>query len=296
MAEIEVGAYAEALAHAKVNLFLEIIEKRPDSYHNLESVFVEIALADWLRVEVIGDKKFSVQCDQPEIPVDGNNLLVKTAERLAEKYGFRSGLRFTLRKCIPTGGGLGGGSSNAASAIKLINALWGLNLPAKDMAGLALQIGSDVPFFLHGGACLCHGRGELIQPINMGQKNKLRIGLIISGIFSSTAAAYQSLSLPGRKEAKSAAKFLAAWAAGNAEGMEEQAFNRFEATVLKDIPKLGEIQRVSAQILSRPVHLSGSGSTLWFFLQPAEPGLNQELQAYAAQNQLTLLATEILSK
>ncbi len=270
------------LARAKVNLFLEVLEKRPDAFHNLESVFTEITWADSIRVRTLPEKDIVVACDDPALPVGKENLLYKAAEAMAGKYGWRSGLAFQLQKNLPAGGGLGGGSADAAAALRMINELWGLAAGREELAELAQGIGSDVPFFLYGGACLCRGRGEIIQPLAKSAKPAISLGLAISGVFSDTAAAFRGLRLPEKGKARDAAAFLNAWTAGDLAGMEGEAFNRFEATVFENIPSLGRLRDALAEKLSRPVHLSGSGSVLWFFLRQEENALPQDWRDFAA--------------
>ena len=256
-----------SVAPAKVNLFLEVTDRRDDGFHNIESVFLEIALADELSVEKREDGAVTIECDRPGLPVDSRNLVVAAAELLRRECGIEKGAHFRLRKRIPSGAGLGGGSSNAAAALELANALWGTGLSRRELAGLGARIGSDVPFFLHGGTCLCRGRGEVIKPLAVFP-DSIGICLVLSDIHSDTAAAYRGLRLPGPGEAKSADNFIGAMSAGDCVGMTAAAFNRFEETVFAALPELAEIREMLAQTVAVPVRMSGSGSGLWFFGTP----------------------------
>ncbi len=288
------GRRIRLAARAKINLFLEVLEKRPDAYHNLESVFTEITWADDVQLERLPKIEISIACDDPALTPGKENLLYKAAEAMGKRYGWRSGLAFVLRKSIPIGGGLGGGSSDAAAALRLINELWSVGATREELVELAAGIGSDVTFFLYGGACLCRGRGEVVQPLSENAHSQLRLGLAIPGLFSGTAAAFRGLRLPKRGEARNAAAFVAAWAAGDWRGMEREAFNRFEATVFENIPDLGRIQAALAEKLARPVRLSGSGSTLWFFLRQHEEDISQDWQEFAAGQGVVLRSVRSL--
>ena len=255
---------------AKLNLFLEVVGKRPDGFHDIDSVFLEIDLADTLHAEPADGGTVSLTCDRPDLPVDCRNLVVKAAERLRRECGVREGIAFDLQKRIPAGAGLGGGSSNAAGALRLANTVWKTGLSDAELAVIAADVGSDVPFFLHGGLCLCRGRGEIIArlpdlPAGIG------LGLALTGIFSDTASAYRGLALPAPGRARKADEFIRAAESGDIEGMAAAAFNRFEKTVFAAHPPLADHHARLERYLRRPVRMSGSGSGLWFFGCEDEP-------------------------
>lgn len=268
------------LSPAKLNLFLEVLGKRTDGYHDIESVFVAVDLADTMRAAPLAAGRVTVRCDRPDVPVDERNLAVKAAQLLRRECGVRDGVAFELEKRIPMGAGLGGGSSNAATALLLANELWGTGLSPDELAELGLRVGSDVPFFLHGGVCLCRGRGEVVAflpdfPPEVG------LGVALSGIFSDTAAAYRGLALPEPGGARRVDDFVQALASGDAEAMAAAAFNRFEATVFAAFPELDGIRESLGRELARPIRMSGSGSGLWFFT-----GRNEELSATEGRAQV----------
>jgi len=153
-------------APAKINLSLRVLRRRDDGFHELETLMVPIGLADRLTLERMagpaGALEFS--CSDPEVPGDDGNLVVQALRKLGDTRGPLPALRVHLEKHIPHGAGLGGGSSDAAAALRGGNALLGLGLPPSTLRELASQLGSDVPFFLEGGACDCRGRGEIIEP------------------------------------------------------------------------------------------------------------------------------------
>lgn len=273
----------ERSSPAKLNLFLEVVGKRPDGFHDIESVFVEIGLADTLHAALADSEASTLACDDPAVPTDGKNLILQAAELLRSECGLggrTAGIHFRLEKRIPMGGGLGGGSSNAAAALRLANDLWRTGLSDARLAELGARLGSDVPFFLHGGTCLCEGRGERITPLPPFPAN-VALGLAVSGIHSDTAAAYRGLRLPAAPERRTAAAFIRAMERADVPGMTRAAFNRFEETVFATLPGLWAIHRKAERTLHRPVRMSGSGSGLWFFRErgeftPAESALTNE--------------------
>ena len=153
-------------APAKINLHLEVLGLRDDGFHELSMVMQTLDLADELTVESAPAGQVSLRCSDPQLPVDGSNLIVKAAELLRRHCGRPElSAQLSLSKCIPIGAGLAGGSSDGATALLLLNRYWELQLSAAELQALAAQLGSDVAFCLQGGTQLCFGRGERLEPI-----------------------------------------------------------------------------------------------------------------------------------
>ncbi|MEL0265023.1 MAG: 4-(cytidine 5'-diphospho)-2-C-methyl-D-erythritol kinase, partial [Synechococcus sp.] len=153
-------------APAKINLHLEVLGLRDDGFHELSMVMQTLDLADELTVEPAPAGQVSLRCSDPQLPVDGSNLIVKAAELLRRHCGRPElSAQLSLSKCIPIGAGLAGGSSDGATALLLLNRFWDLKLSAAELQALAAQLGSDVAFCLQGGTQLCFGRGERLEPI-----------------------------------------------------------------------------------------------------------------------------------
>jgi len=150
---------------AKINLGLEIVGKRPDGYHDIRTLFQTVSLSDEIDLEPEPDGEISLAGDEPSIAWDGTNLVARAARLLREQTGVSTGVRIAVRKRIPAGRGLGGGSSNAAAALLALDRLWGLGLGAGGLAPLARRLGADVPFFLQGGLCLGEGIGDRLTPL-----------------------------------------------------------------------------------------------------------------------------------
>jgi 4-diphosphocytidyl-2-C-methyl-D-erythritol kinase len=150
---------------AKINLGLEIVGRRPDGYHDVRTLFQTISLADELDFEPAPDGVLTLTGDDPLIAWDRTNLILRAAHLLQAETGTAAGARIVVRKTIPAGRGLGGGSSNAAATLLALNGLWRLGLGTGDLAALARTLGADVPFFLQGGLCLGEGIGDRLTPL-----------------------------------------------------------------------------------------------------------------------------------
>lgn len=173
-----------ARAHAKVNLSLRVLAKRPDGYHDIETVMSRIGLADTLSIRATssGELRLNVELAYPRslpitpIPIGPDNLVLRAAELLRKQHGVSSGAEITLTKRIPSAAGLGGGSSDAATALVLLNRAWRLHRTLDELRELGSGLGSDVPFFLADSACaLCTGRGERLQSFSA----RCRLNLVV---------------------------------------------------------------------------------------------------------------------
>ena len=179
----------EVLAPAKLNLFLEVLGRRPDGYHEIESVMVAVSLYDSLTFRDDPSGEISLRCNEPALPVGGDNLVVMAAERLKASAGSLRGARIVLDKAIPAESGLAGGSSDAAATLVALDRLWDLRLPPERLLELAAEIGSDVAFFIHGPAAVCRGRGERVEPVLL--KESYHFVLVRPPVGISTADVYR---------------------------------------------------------------------------------------------------------
>ncbi len=153
----------ERRAPAKINLGLHVLRRRGDGYHDIETVFVRIPWYDTVRVEPA--RTLSMTCSDPNLPVDERNTCLRAARLLATTFDADAGARIHLEKCVPYGAGLGSGSSDAAATLRLLVDLWKLEVPESELRSIALQVGSDVPFFLDGPIAFGEGRGERITSL-----------------------------------------------------------------------------------------------------------------------------------
>jgi len=155
------GPMIEEAAPAKINLSLRILGKRDDGFHEIETLILPIALADRLMAEPAPEWSFS--CDDPTVPGDERNLVVRAARLFFAETGASDAVQMRLAKAIPHGAGLGGGSSDAAAALRLLDRLYGTGLGREPLMRMAAELGSDVPVFLDGRPAWCRGRGEIVD-------------------------------------------------------------------------------------------------------------------------------------
>ncbi|MBU1767275.1 MAG: 4-(cytidine 5'-diphospho)-2-C-methyl-D-erythritol kinase, partial [Candidatus Omnitrophica bacterium] len=155
----------KVISSAKVNLFLEVIGKRPDGYHNIETIFQEIDLHDEILIRKKAEQGIDIKVSPSLNITKEDNIAYKAAKLIQQKAKKNnSGIEIFIEKRIPPGRGLGGGSSNAAAVLRGLNQLWQLNFSLEELADLGRQLGMDVPFFIYGGTCLGTQRGEVITP------------------------------------------------------------------------------------------------------------------------------------
>ena len=176
----------EVKAPAKVNLFLNVGNKRKDSYHDIISIMLKISLFDIIKIKE--DTELKVEAPAWINPAD--NLVYKSAKLFFRQSGIKKRCRIILKKNIPAAAGLGGGSSDAATTLKALNTFFKAGLSLKELENSGKKLGSDVNFFLHKGICLSRGRGEDISPIEITKEKKFHILLIDPGINISTKAVY----------------------------------------------------------------------------------------------------------
>jgi 4-diphosphocytidyl-2-C-methyl-D-erythritol kinase len=242
---------------AKINLHLEVLGKRDDGLHELVTVFQTVSLCDELTFERT-ESGLEMQCDNPELPVDETNLVMRAGAELRRKTVVELGARISLRKRIPIGGGLGGGSSNAAVALVGLSRLWELNSTSEQLETIAKDLGSDVPFFLHGGTAVGSGRGEIIRPVDDFRVEYMII--VTPNAHVSTSKAYLGLGATNLTNEGSNRILNVSRAM---EILSRELKNDFEKTVFAAFP---EIERVKSKLLelgAKQALLSGSGASVF---------------------------------
>lgn len=243
---------------AKINWTLRVVGRRPDGFHDIESLVTAVTLFDELTFSREPDSRLEVICDRDDVPTGEGNLIWRAASLLATESGVRSGMTCGLTKRIPMGGGLGGGSSNAATTLLGLNQLWGLNWPTDRLLPLAARLGSDVAFFLYGGSALISGRGEQVRPVTLDWGGW--IVLLLPGVAVSTAEVYARW---GADRSGPSAPLTATAQGLSAVSWMEQGYNMLEAPAFQVRPALREWQERATILAGRPVRMSGSGSTLF---------------------------------
>ena len=259
---IEMGLM-QVFAPAKVNLSLRILGKRDDGFHEIESVIALISLCDELDIEK-QSRWIDFSCDDLSIPSGDENLVVSAAKAFFEVTKLKAGVAIALKKKIPHGAGLGGGSSDAASTLLGLNELFETKLPRKALAKIGGSIGSDVPFFIFQSTAICKGRGELVAPMKL--REPLSILLLKPEFGTPTPWAYKlwenSREIPGIRY-------------GVQEFGSQIFINDLERPVLEKFVFLADTKMwLLNQPEVGPALMSGSGSTMFAILRPnADPDL-----------------------
>ena len=247
---------------AKINWFLRILGKRPDSYHEVVTVLQTISLRDELTIQLSEDGPLKLTCDDPTIPTDNSNLIIKAAHLLSECRQDWFGADIHLSKKIPAQGGLGGASSNTAIALLAINELWkSSSIRIEELLDPA-DLGADVPFFFHGGRCAATGTGTDLTPLSDGPKQYLIV--VTPNARVSTAHAYASLNAASLTTSNSASILSSSLADLNsADSRQWPLRNDFERVIFEIEP---EIERAKHALLDAGAWgalLAGSGSSVF---------------------------------
>ncbi|MFO7639207.1 MAG: 4-(cytidine 5'-diphospho)-2-C-methyl-D-erythritol kinase [bacterium] len=252
-------------ARAKVNLGLWVGPSRPDGFHGIVTIIAPIALADTVAVRLAA-RGIEVRTDDPSLPADEENLAGRAARAFLQATGRSGGCRVTIRKRIPVGAGLGGGSADAAAVLNGMNRLCGGPLSPLELRRVGAGVGSDVPALLAGRPCVARGRGELVRTIRLP---RLRLLLYLPGFPVSTAWAYRRLDQLRRREPGLTApplspKILALRLRRQEPAGAARLFvNSFEPAVFRRYPVLGRARSALLRCGCVAAALSGSGSTVF---------------------------------
>jgi len=234
-------------APAKLNLFLHVTGRRADSYHELQTAFQFLDVGDVLWFEVTRNGGVELESRLPGIPA-GQNLIVRAAQCLADYAGCHQGVRIGLDKRLPVGGGLGGGSSDAATTLVALNVLWELGLESDELASLGLQLGADVPVFVHGAAAWAEGVGEKLTPLpELAEPCYL---VVYPAVSVSTAEIFSDPQLTRNARAIKIPAFLAGAGA-----------NDLEPVVVRRYPEVGKALNWLSKKL--PARMTGSGACVF---------------------------------
>ena len=239
---------------------LQVLNKREDGYHNLHSLFIEIDLADKLIFIPSDEFHLTIEGKEvAEIPLDESNLITKSYRLFQSRMkGVPTEYAIHLKKIIPVGSGLGGGSSNAATVLRVLNKLWKMNFSPNKLEKIGAELGADIPFFIRGGFQLAEGIGEKLTPQNDQTLHGLHFLLIIPPFHISTPGAYRSLNKPLRP-VENRSKFSPV-----SEPVNWQLFdNDFEKVLRKTYPEIGDIKENLQGVGALYAGLSGSGSTVF---------------------------------
>src|SRR5216110_268808 len=251
----------QVLAPAKINVWLRVLRRRSDGFHEIETLIAPISLCDEIQIESCSGKKaIEFQCDDPSVPKGDENLAVRAANLFFERTNVDGGISIELKKKIPHGAGLGGGSSDAASTLLALNDLFDTKLPLQTLSKMAEAIGSDVPFFILQSAAVCKGRGELVSPTRL--REQLSVLLLKPEFGVPTPWAYSrwrdSREIPG--------------VSYGAQAFDGQTFvNDLERPVFEKFVFLAQLKM---WLLKQPevgaALMSGSGSTIFAVLRDGQ--------------------------
>lgn len=262
-------------APAKLNLTLRVLRRRDDGYHELDSIVARIVLADTLTATPRDDARLTLSCSDPDLPTDGRNLVLKAADALRKHASTSRGAHLDLVKRIPPGAGLGGGSSDAAATLRLLDQLWGLGRSAQDLSLLAATVGSDVPLFLAAPVARLRGRGDIVEDLRLRLRG--HVVLVLPPILAATPDVFRAWQPPAHPHGDANPERLLA---GRWSQVMPRLFNDLEPAARSILPALDALAgRLRIEVDPR-FCMSGSGSA--FFIVCDEAAEARRLAALAA--------------
>lgn len=255
-------------APAKLNLFFEVVGRREDGYHLVETLVCPIDLQDTLIFEAIPESDIVLCvkwvwrdwrariCGKDSVPADERNLVYRAARLIQKETGVSKGARIHIWKRIPTGAGLGGGSSDAAATLIGLCKVWDLQVSPQTLQTWAAKLGSDVPLFLTRGPCVCRGRGEIVESVRPG--TPLHAVVIKPPVSLATRDVYAACRVPSAPRCVTG--LLTAWQGGDWKAFRDEIFNRLEEAAQRLAPQLGSLRACFSHTGCIGVGMTGSGS------------------------------------
>jgi 4-diphosphocytidyl-2-C-methyl-D-erythritol kinase len=263
------GRRIRADAPAKINLTLEVLGCRDDGFHELRSLVIGVDLADRVRCRTSTVPGISLHCDDPALN-NGDNVAVLAARSLAKYCDREPALRIDLQKHIPVGGGLGGGSSDAATTLRLCDFLWETGLDTTELAAIGAELGSDVPLFFSLPSAVIEGRGELVSPVQLRWSGWVL--LLCPPIPVSTAEVYRAFR-PDDSDGFPSGTDRDILHAASAAELSELLSNHLETAVFRVCPTVYSLREALTSLDLTSVHVTGSGSALYCLFDDPEPAL-----------------------
>lgn len=267
---------------AKINLFLEILRRREDGYHEIETVMQTVGLYDdiHLRPSRSGTR---LSFEGRDVPSGPENLAFRAVELLKRRYEIREGVHIHIVKRIPVAAGMGGGSSNAAAMLRGLNRLWDLGLSVGELRALASSLGADVPFFVTGGTAVCRGIGEQVQPLPF--PGEMPLLLVHPGFPLPTAEIYTGLKMPLTSPPRDSKIMISAIRKTAVKKISEALFNRLEESVFERAGFLFELKKELRKAGAEGALVSGSGATM--FAIASDPAGAARLQKEVEKKRLS---------
>ena len=242
-------------SYAKINLTLKILGMRPDGFHNIESIMQTVSLFDEVKCIETPGNSIEISCSDKKVPVGEKNICYKAAELVKKKLSIGKGVGIDIKKSIPMEAGMGGGSSNAAAVLVGLNKMWELKLSEDELVEIAAEIGSDVPFFIIGGRCLCKGRGEIIEKIGADGRLPLQYIIVKPDVSVPTVWAYKEWDRTQSTERRT-----------------QNTGNDLEAVVINKYPVIGEIKKSLLGAGCTSSQMTGSGSAVFGVCRDEDQG------------------------
>lgn len=247
---------------AKINLTLDVLNRRQDGYHNVRMVMQQIELCDYIHlIPCPRQEGIRIACSHPGVPRDDNNIAYRAAQLVKDFFKIGEGIIIKIDKNIPVAAGLAGGSADAAAVIRGLNNLWGLGMDTACMMELAAKLGADVPFCLLGGTALAEGIGEILTPVNAPAK--LDFLLVKPGVLVSTAWVYKNLDLGSIEERPDIEKMLQALNKGDKGEIASRLKNVLETVTASRYPEILAIKQSMIEMGALGAAMTGSGPTVF---------------------------------
>lgn len=244
----------------KINLSLDVLYKRDDGYHELNTIMQQIGLKDRIILKN-RNNGIKIECNDEGVPLDNGNLVYKAWEKIVEKTGVNRGIHIIIDKNIPVASGLAGGSANGATVLKGLNTLWDLNLTERELMDIGLEIGADIPFCIIGGTAWAKGVGEKLTKLNSFSNKMILLANV--GIPVSTAHVYENLKLDNSYSRIDIGKIVEYMEEDNLYKLGENMDNVMEKAVMKEYPIIEEIKRDMIKFGALGSLMSGSGPTVF---------------------------------
>ena len=278
-------------AHAKINLTLEVLGKRPDGYHEVAMIMQSVSLHDTVTLS-LRDSGISLACDRPDLPCDSGNLAFRAADLLRREVGVARGVQIELTKRIPLAAGLAGGSTDAAAVLKGLNRLWQLALPAAELERLAARLGSDVPFCLQGGTSLATGRGEILTALPDFSGH----GVVMANPPLQVSTPWVYGNFRGANQCRPEVSRLHQWfGQQDFSAVAAALFNDLESVTIPAYPQIAAIKEQLLQAGAAGVLMSGSGPTV-FALTPDPAAAGEVAGRVAWDPDVTVFIAETVAR
>mmetsp|Transcript_112 Transcript_112/g.258 ORF Transcript_112/g.258 Transcript_112/m.258 type:complete len:425 (-) Transcript_112:60-1334(-) len=286
----------EAFSPSKINLFLRIVGKRPDGFHDLGSLFQAISLGDTLKINKLGlEDEDTFECDMEGVPTDDSNLVVRAANLFRERAGVKGGLHMCLEKKVPAQGGLGGGSANAATTLWALNKIFDYPATQEQLVEWSAELGSDITFFLSSGTAYCSGRGEVLESVPQLPQRSVYIIKPEKGL--STPLVFKNLNYDALCK-EDPRDILRRFYTDSGSNDKEKYINDLELPAFTLMPELQEIKDSLSKFSFEAVLMSGSGTSIFAIGEPgvAKDAFLQEIRTAGTKWGLEVFEAQFINR